>query len=58
MFRLREGAPDAATVGARARERGVLVMAFAPRTIRAVTHLDVSAADCAAAADVLAGCVA
>ena len=40
--------PDAATVVARARERGVLVMAFAARTVRAVTHLDVTAEDCAA----------
>ena len=53
-----EGAPDAATVVARARERGVLVMAFAARTVRAVTHLDVTAEDCAQAADVLADCVA
>jgi threonine aldolase len=58
IARLGEGAPDAATVVARARERGVLVMAFAPRTIRAVTHLDVTAADCATAADVLAQAVA
>jgi len=58
VFRLGEGAPDAATVVARAKERGVLVMAFAARTVRAVTHLDVSAEDCTAAADVLAECVA
>jgi len=32
-------------------------MAFAPRTVRAVTHLDVSAEDCTAAAGVLAECV-
>ena len=57
VFRLAEGAPDAATVVARARERDVLVMAFAARTVRAVTHLDVTAEDCAAAADVLADCV-
>jgi threonine aldolase len=57
VFRLGEGAPDAATVVARARERDVLVMAFAARTVRAVTHLDVTAEDCAAAADVLADCV-
>ena len=56
VFRLGEGAPDAATVVARAKERGVLVMAFAARTVRAVTHLDVTAEDCAAAADVLAEC--
>jgi len=33
------------------------VMAFASRTVRAVTHLDVTAEDCTAAAGVLAGCV-
>ena len=54
VFVLRPGAPDAATVVARAAERGVLVMAFGPRTVRAVTHLDVSRADCERAADVLA----
>jgi threonine aldolase len=58
VFGLREGAPDAATVVARAAERGVLVMAFGPRTVRAVTHLDVSRADCERAADVLAEAVA
>ena len=58
VFRLGEGAPDAATVVARAKERGVLVMAFAARTVRAVTHLDVTAEDCATAADVLADCAA
>jgi len=58
VFRLHEGAPDAATVVARAAERGVLVMAFGPRTIRAVTHLDVARADCERAAGVLAEAVA
>ena len=58
VFHLREGAPDAATVVARAAERDVLVMAFGPRTVRAVTHLDVSRSDCARAADVLAEAVA
>jgi threonine aldolase len=57
VFRLGEGAADAATVVARAKERGVLVMAFAARTVRAVCHLDVSPDDCARAADVLAECV-
>ena len=51
IFRMREGAPDAATVVARAQELGVLVSAFAARTVRAVTHLDVSRADCEFAAD-------
>jgi threonine aldolase len=42
VLRLRAGAIDAATLVQRARERGVLVNAFDARTIRAVTHLDVS----------------
>jgi threonine aldolase len=42
VFRLCAGAIDAATLVQRARERGVLVNAFDARTIRAVTHLDVS----------------
>ncbi len=53
VFHLREGAPDAAAVVARARERGVLLNAFAARTVRAVTHLDVSAAQVQQAAGVL-----
>jgi threonine aldolase len=58
VFQLRDGAPDAATVVARAAERNVLVMAIGPRTVRAVTHLDVSRDDCELAAGVLAGAVA
>jgi threonine aldolase len=58
VFHLRDGAPDAAAVVARAAERDVLVMAFGPRTVRAVTHLDVSRADCELAAGVLAEAVA
>ena len=58
VFGLRAGAPDAATVVARAAEREVLVMAFGPRTVRAVTHLDVSRADCERAAEALAEAVA
>jgi threonine aldolase len=53
MFDLGPGAPDAATVVDRARQRGVLVVAFGPRTIRAVTHLDVSREQCHRAAAVL-----
>ena len=44
VFQLASGAPDAATLVAQARERGVLLNAFAARTVRAVTHMDVSAA--------------
>lgn len=58
IFHLAEGAPDAATVVTRARERGVLVIAFGPRTVRAVTHLDVSADECDTAAAALAEAVA
>ena len=36
------------------RERGVLVNAFGPRTVRAVTHLDVDRGQCESAAGVLA----
>ena len=53
VFSLSARAPDANTIVAQARERGVLVFAFGPRMIRAVTHLDVSRAQCERAADVL-----
>jgi threonine aldolase len=58
VFHLGDGAPDAPTVVERARREGVLVMAFGPRTVRAVTHLDVSRDDCATAAGVLAAAAA
>jgi threonine aldolase len=57
VFRLREGAPDAATVVSRAGERGVLLFPFGSRTLRAVTHLDVSAAQCERAAAILSGLI-
>ena len=57
VFTLGAGAPDAVTLVAQARTRGVLVNALGPRTIRALTHLDVSAAQCTQAADVLSGIV-
>jgi threonine aldolase len=53
VFRLAPSAPDAATTVQRARDKGVLVNAFGPRTIRAVTHLDVSAEQCVRAGEVL-----
>jgi len=53
VFTLAGGAPDAPTVVARAKERGVLLFAFTPRMLRAVTHLDVSTEQCARAADIL-----
>lgn len=53
LFHLTPEAPDAPAVVARARERGVLLFAFGPRTLRAVTHLDVSGDECVRAAEVL-----
>jgi threonine aldolase len=54
VFHLPPSVPmDAPTLSARAREQGVLVNAFGPRTVRAVTHLDVTRAQCAQAAEVL-----
>ena len=57
VFKLGEGAPDAATVVARAKAQGVLVFAFSPRLVRAVTHLDVSRQQCETAAEVLAAAI-
>jgi len=54
IFQMQAGAPDAAAIVARAKEEGVLVSAFAARTLRAVTHLDVSEPDCRRAAEALA----
>ncbi len=53
VFHLDADGPDAPTVVARARDRGVLVFAFGPRTVRAVTHLDVTAAQCDVAGEML-----
>jgi threonine aldolase len=53
VFGLSADAPDAMVLVAKARERGVLINAFGPRTVRVVTHLDVSRDQCARAADIL-----
>ena len=54
VFRLSAAsALDAAALVSQARARGVLLNAFAERTVRAVTHLDVSAAQVARAGDIL-----
>jgi threonine aldolase len=58
VFHLRSGAIDAATLVQRARERGVLVNAFDARTVRAVTHLDVSAAQIEQAGEAIAAALA
>ncbi|MGI8657598.1 MAG: threonine aldolase family protein [Candidatus Limnocylindria bacterium] len=49
----RRGVPDAAAFVAICREHGVLLNAFGARTVRAVTHLDVDADACRAAATVM-----
>ena len=54
VFGLTPEAPDAPGVVSRARERGVLIFAFGPRTVRLVTHLDVTREQCAQAAKILA----
>jgi threonine aldolase len=57
IFEMAAGAPDAAAIVARAKDEGVLVSAFAARTVRAVTHLDVSRRECEHAADRLAAVI-
>ncbi len=47
------GVPDAPAFVKACAERGVLLNAFGPRTIRAVTHLDVDAVACRRAAEVM-----
>ena len=54
IFRMEQGAPDAATIVARAQETGALVSAFGVRIVRAVIHLDVTHEQCRRAADLLA----
>lgn len=53
VFHLTDDAPDAATIVRLARERGVLTFAFGQRTLRLVTHLDVSRAQCEEGASIL-----
>lgn len=53
IFRLPPPLPEAAEIVRRAQGEGVLVSAFAARTVRAVTHLNVSAEECRRAADIL-----
>lgn len=55
VFRTRPEAPPDAEVIARAREHGVLLLAFGPRMLRMVTHLDVDRAECDKAGAVVAG---
>jgi threonine aldolase len=52
-FQLAAGAPDAAAVVTQAREHGLLLFPFGPRTVHAVTHLDVTREQCERAAEIL-----
>jgi threonine aldolase len=54
IFHMADDAPDAPTIAARAKDAGVLVTVFGPRTIRAVAHLDVTAEQCRRAGEILA----
>ncbi len=58
VFHLRAGAPSAHDVVERCRAHGVLLFAFSETTVRAVTHLDVSAAQCERAAHAIVEAVA
>jgi threonine aldolase len=57
VFRTAPAASDAAAVVARAKQEGVLVSAFAPRMVRAVTHMNVAREECLRAASVLAAAI-
>jgi threonine aldolase len=57
VFQLAPSLPDAAAITARAREAGVLISALGPRTVRAVTHRDVSRDSCRRAADLIAAVI-
>lgn len=52
VFHLNDDAPDARTFVEKAHERGVLIFAFGPRTVRAVTHRDVSTEECERGAEI------
>jgi threonine aldolase len=54
VFQVTPDAPDAATIVAKAKDKGVLLFAFGPRTLRLVTHADVTTDQCIRAAEVLA----
>jgi threonine aldolase len=54
IWEMAPGAPEAATIVANAKTAGVLISALGARTVRAVTHMDVSAEQCRRAAEVLA----
>jgi threonine aldolase len=54
IWDMADSAPDAAAIVAKAKAAGVLISALGARTVRAVTHLDVSREQCRQAAEVIA----
>jgi threonine aldolase len=53
IWEMAPAAADAPAIVAKAREAGVLISALGARTVRAVTHMDVSREACERAADVI-----
>jgi threonine aldolase len=58
IWEMAPDAPDAASVVAKAKAAGVLISALGGRTIRAVTHMDVSREQCQEAGNLLAKIIA
>jgi threonine aldolase len=54
IWEMAADAPDATTIVTKAKAAGVLISALGAHTVRAVTHLDVSAEQCRQAGEVLA----
>jgi threonine aldolase len=57
IFHLPAPLPDAGEVVRRAQREGALVSAFAARTVRATTHLNVTRAQCQRAAEILVNAI-
>lgn len=58
IWEMAPGAPDAPAIVAKAKEAGVLISALGGRSVRAVTHMDVTNEQCREAGDVLAEIIA
>ena len=54
IWQMAPDGPDAATIVTKAKAAGVLISALGARTLRAVTHMDVSTEQCVRATEVLA----
>lgn len=57
IFHLKNDTVSADKVVSKAAEKGVLMFALGPRTVRLVTHLDVSRSECEEAAHILASVI-